>query len=99
MDLRDEPNDDDMNRCFEGLTDRNGRVYAVFTSQALYHYNQRGQFASAMGVEGLEDITEEVFWPNAKHIFPIEAHRNRLIDAVSEWAGRHLTHFQSLNPE
>jgi len=98
MDLRDEPNDDDLDQCFKGLTDRNGRVIAVFTSQALYHYNRRGQFASAMGVDGLEQITEEIFWPNAKHIFPIETHRNRLIDVVSDWAGRHLNHFQSLNP-
>lgn len=98
MDLRDEPNDDDMDKCFEGLVEKNGRVLAVFTSQTLYHYNKCGQFASAMGVDGLEPIIEEVFWPNAKHIYPIEVHRNRLIETVSDWASRQLAHFQTLKP-
>jgi hypothetical protein len=97
MDLRDEPNSDDMDRCFEGLVRKNGRVLSVFTSQALYHYNSRGQFAAAMGVDGLESIIEEVFWPDAKHIFPIEAHRNRLIEKAADWAGKQLDHFKLLN--
>lgn len=97
MDLRDEPTSDDMDRCFEELVRKNGRVLSVFTSQALYHYNRRGQFAAAMGVDGLESIVEEVFWPDAKHIFPIEAHRTRLIKKAAEWAGKHLDHFKLLN--
>lgn len=97
MDLRDEPNSQDMDRCFEGLVHKSGRVLAVFTSQALYHYNSEGQFAGAMGVDGLESIVEEVFWPNAKHIFPIEAHRNRLIEKAADWAAEHLEHFKRLN--
>jgi hypothetical protein len=95
MDLRDEPTDHDVDQCFNRLNSENGRVLAVFTSQALFHYNQTGQFAGAMGIPGLETITEEVFWPNAKHIFPAESHRNRLIDAVATWAERHLAHFQA----
>lgn len=98
MDLRDEPNEDDMEKCFEGLVKKDGRVLAVFTSQTLYHYNKCGQFVSAMGVDGLEPIIEEVFWPNAKHIYPIEVHRNRLIETVSDWAGRQLEHLQALKP-
>ncbi len=98
MDLRDKPNDDDIDKCFEGLVEKNGRVLAVFTSQTLYHYNKCGQFASAMGVDGLEPIIEEVFWPNAKHIYPIEVHRSRLIETVSDWACRQLEHLQTLKP-
>lgn len=96
MDLRDEPNSDDMDQCFQGMLQRDGRVLAVFTSQALYHYNKQGQFAEGMAIRGLESIVEEVFWPNAKHIFPIEAHRTRLIETVAAWAGEHVDHFQSL---
>jgi len=99
MDLRDEPNEEDMDQCFEGLVKKDGRVLAVFTSQTLYHYNKLGQFASAMGIAGVEPIIEEVFWPNAKHIYSIEVHRNRLIETVTDWAGRQLKHFQALKPE
>lgn len=99
MDLRDEPNAEDMARCFEGLVEKNGRTLAVFTSQAFYRYNKRGQFTRAMAIEGLEPIIEEVFWPDAKHIFPIEAHRNRLVETVATWADRELNHFKTLKPE
>lgn len=99
MDLRDEPTDDDMAQCFSGIVRKDGRVLAFFTSQTLYHYNKCGQFASAMGIDGLIPLTEEFFWPNAKHIYPIEVHRNRLIETVADWAKRHIQHFQSLKPE
>lgn len=99
MDLRDEPNAEDTDHCFEGLVRRNGKVLAVFTSQALYHYNRQGQFSSAMGIDGTEQIIEEVFWPNAKHIFPIDAHRKRLIETVTTWAGCYLSHFRNLKTE
>ena len=97
--LRDEPNDADMDKCFDGLLQKDGRVLAVFTSQALYHYNRKGQFALAMGIPGLEQIVEEVFWPNAKHVYPIEWHRNQLMAKVASWATMHLSHFRSLDVE
>ena len=99
LDLRDAPNAEDMDRCFEGMVKKDGRVLAVFTSQVLYHYNKCGQFTAAMGVEGLEPLTEEVFWPDAMHILPIESHRNRLIETVTGWAGRQLNHFRTLKSE
>lgn len=99
MDLRDEPNAEDMDQCFESLIEKDGRVLAVFTSQTLYHYNKLGQFTSAMGINGLEPVIEEVFWPNAKHIYSIEVHRNRLIETVSDWANRQLDHFQGMTAE
>ena len=96
MDLRDEPNDEDMDRCFEGLLRKDGRVLAIFTSQALYHYNRQGQFAAAMGIDGLERIVDEIFWPNTKHIFPIQEHRERLIETVNIWASNQIGHFRTL---
>ncbi|MEP4546051.1 MAG: hypothetical protein ABJ000_07715 [Saccharospirillum sp.] len=99
MDLRDEPNDEDMDQCLSGIVKKDGRVLALFTSQTLYHYNKCGQFASAMGIDGLTPVTEEFFWPNAKHIYPVEMHRNRLIETVADWADRHIQHFKSMKPE
>jgi len=95
--LRDEPDDADMDRCFDGLLKKNGRVLAVFTSQALYHYNNQGQFALAMGIPGLDQIVEEVFWPNAKHVYPVEWHRDQLMAKVEHWAKLHLSHFRGLD--
>jgi len=96
MDLRDEPTSEDMDHCFEGLVRKDGRVLAIFTSQALYHYNKLGQFSSAMGIVGTERIIEEVFWPNAKHVFPVEFHRTRLIETIAAWAKANRDHFRSL---
>lgn len=97
--LRDEPNTEDMNECFKGLVSKEGRVLSVFTSQALYHYDKQGQFTAAMDIAGLEQLSEEIFWQNVKHTYPVEVHRNRLIEAVTDWAARHRDHFQTLRPE
>lgn len=94
LNLRDQPTDEDTEQCFAKLMQRDGRVLAVFTSQALSHYNKRGQFASALNIEGMETIIDEEFWPNAKHIFPVERHRARLIETVAFWAETHLDHFR-----
>ncbi len=95
--LRDEPNAADMDQCFDGLLRKNGRVLAIFTSQALTHYNKQGQFSSAMNITGLARVVEEVFIPNAKHLYPIEAHRTKLINIIAVWAELHLDHFRGLD--
>ncbi|BHH86274.1 alpha/beta hydrolase family protein [Desulforhopalus sp. 52FAK] len=96
MSLRDEPTDIDMDNCFNNLVSLDGRILAVFTGQTLYHYNELGQFSRTMGVEGLEQITEEIFWPNAEHIYPVEVHREQLLQKIASWGNKHYYHLQKL---
>jgi hypothetical protein len=94
MALRDEPNDQDLQQCFTSLTSLDGRILAVFTSQALYHYNQKGQFSRAMGINGLEKICEEIFWPNVSHLYSVQVHRDRLIKVIGDWGKTHFDRFR-----
>lgn len=94
--LRDEPTDYDMEQCFKGLVFRDGRILSVFTSHALKAYNKKGQFCQGMAIPTLEKICEEVFWPNADHLYAVQTHRDQLVDKVSEWCNSNLSHFRAL---
>jgi pimeloyl-ACP methyl ester carboxylesterase len=92
--LRDLPTFQDSQRCFTRIVHNNGRVLAIFTSQAVERYNQEGQFARAMNVVGFDQCCEEVFWPQVEHIFPVQVHRDRLVEKIRDWAQRQ---FNTLN--
>ena len=95
-DLRDEPSDLDLSRCFSRLAANNGRILAIFTSHAVAHYNQPGQFSRALNIKGLEAICQEFFWPEVQHIFPIQEHRDRLLATIVAWGDTNLHQFMSL---
>ncbi len=94
LNLRDEPWDDDVGYCFEHIAATNGRVLAVFTSQALPCYNQHGQLVRALNIPGLSSCCEEVFWPEAEHLYPVQVHRDRLVRNIASWGEQHLEHFK-----
>jgi hypothetical protein len=94
INLRDEPNDQDLWQCCTNLTALDGRILAVFTSYTLSYYNKKGQFSRTMEVPGLEQICEEIFWPNVDHTFKIEAHRDRLLALISKWCETHFDRFR-----
>ena len=96
--LRDEPTAQDMRLCFSNLVTHNGRILAFFTSHALERYNQQGQFARALGMPGLGDICEEHFWPHVQHLYPVQTHRDQLLETIRAWGSKHLEHFQKQNP-
>jgi len=93
--LRDEPTDNDMQQCFEGLVARKGRILAIFTSQALAHYNEKGQFCRVMSITGLDKICEETFWPTVDHLYTVQAHREQLLNKISDWCCSQLNHLRS----
>lgn len=95
IDLRDAPTDHDMQQCFRNMVSLNGRILAVFTSHALNHYNQKGQFARAMGIDGLDEICEEIFWPHTMHLYPVQTHRDQLLHAIGDWCTRHYDRLQT----
>ncbi|NNK00994.1 MAG: hypothetical protein HKP58_11330 [Desulfatitalea sp.] len=93
--LRDLPNDLDLQQCFRQLVTAKGRVFALFTSYSLFHYNQKGQYTRAMGLSGMADICDEYFWPHVQHLYPVEYHREQLLDALCDWCAMHLNRFRS----
>jgi len=86
LSLRDLPGPADTRRAFELIRERNGRVLSVFTSYALRYYNDDGQLRRVLGIDDYDEFATELFWPEARHTYPLETHRARLIDAVERWA-------------
>lgn len=92
--LRDEPTPKDLQNCMNHLINTNGKILAIFTSQASYHYNQKGQFTRALNILGLENCCEEAHWPLVNHIFQVQAHRDRLIEKITLWADKNRDLFK-----
>lgn len=95
LDLRDRPRPDDLEACVKNLVGGHGRVLALFTSHATTNYNQEGQFARAVGNREFATLCTEHFWPDAQHLYPVQAHRKRLLAAIETWAALHLEHLRS----
>jgi pimeloyl-ACP methyl ester carboxylesterase len=94
--LRDLPRPDELRQCALNMVRNDGRMMMVFTSHAINVYNSEGQFVRAMGITGLNRICREHFWPEVEHLYPVEAHRERLLGAIEHWAEEHLEHLRSV---
>ena len=91
VNLRDEPTDKDLDECCRNLIHRDGCILAIFSSYAAKYYNQVGQFCRAMSMEGLDRICEEVYWPEVEHLYPVQAHRDRLLERIAHWGELNLS--------
>ena len=91
VNLRDEPTDKDLDDCCRNLINRDGSILAVFSSYAANYYNQKGQFCRAMSMDGLDRICEEVYWPEAEHLYSVQAHRDRLLKRIVQWGQLNLS--------
>jgi pimeloyl-ACP methyl ester carboxylesterase len=92
--LRDLPQPDDLDRCIKNLIENDGRLLMFFTRYADDYYNREGQFVKSLGVPGLRKICREHYWPDAQHLYSVEAHRQRLLSVIEGWATDHFTHFR-----
>lgn len=92
--LRDSPSEQDFHQCFDRIIASNGRILTIFTGFALSYYNKQGQFVLGMNYTGLESVCDEFFFPNAQHVFTVQAHRDRLINAIYEWGFIHVERFK-----
>ena len=93
--LRDLPRPDDLEQCLKNMVDNDGRLLMIFTSDATPHYNRVGQFVRATDIPGLESICREYHWPDVEHIYPVEAHRERLLTLIDAWGKEQLSHLRA----
>ncbi len=84
---RELPTLEELRAAFESIRSRGGRVFSVFTSQALEFYNRTGQLGQVLKVEGYRDFCVECFWPEVEHTFSLEVHRRKLVAEIKTWAG------------
>ncbi len=88
--LEDLPTREQLRAAFESIREREGRVLSVFTRAVLGYYNQAGQLGRVLGVDGYEQFSTELFWPQAEHTYTLEQHRRRLIKEIRAWAGDYI---------
>lgn len=88
--LRDMPRDEELVACMKQMVSRHGNILAVFSSDAESYYNIQGQMASTLAIEGLEDICREVWWPHVSHLYPVQQHRDHLVDTIEQWFAEQL---------
>ncbi len=83
--LRDAPRTEELIACMKEMVRRDGNVLAVFSNTSDSYYNVQGQMTSVLAIDGLERICREVWWPHVTHIYPVQQHRNLLVDQIDRW--------------
>ncbi len=83
--LRDPPRPEELVGCMQQMVKRKGNILAFFTNDADSYYNIEGQMAASLAIEGLEKICREVWWPHVTHLYPVQQHRNLLVDTIEQW--------------
>jgi len=86
LSLRSLPTPEQSRSAFELLGERQGRALSIFTSYALRYYNVQGQMGRSLGIAEYDSYCSEVFWPHARHTYPLETHRLALIEKIVAWA-------------
>ncbi len=97
------PTLEELRSAFVSIVERRGRVLSVFSEYALRYYNQPGQLARVLDVEGYGSYCTEVLWQETEHIYPLDVHRRRLMEVVRTWADGFVrqgsaTALQAANP-
>ena len=88
--IRNLPTREQMKAAFTAIGEREGRVLSLFTQYALSYYNHEGQLGKVLGVEGYQRFCTERFWPKIEHTYPLELHRQQLIEHLRTWATRFI---------
>lgn len=88
MALRHLPSWEQTRTGFKAFREREGRVLSIFTRYALQYYNQAGQMGRVIDQDRYGEFSTELFWPDVGHTYPVESHRDRLIEAIKSWAVR-----------
>ncbi len=72
---------------YRQLVRRGVRVLAIFSGGRWSYYNYRGQLKAAYPEASLGDAVEELFAPEADHLFTSEIHQEEVIEAALRFSG------------
>lgn len=74
------------------MLERDVQMLTIFTGDVDDYYSYEGQLGAGLGkYQGLE----EHYFPQAKHVYPIRRHRDRLVETIVSWVD---SHYLSKNP-
>ena len=82
----------DMRQKYAYLVDRGCKLLCVFTEGASVHYNYPGQLKSALELPRNQVNLTEVYFPNARHTYPLLVHRKRLFSVIEKWLSDNFIH-------
>ena len=83
--LREFVNVGEMRGRFQSIVKRGGKLLCVFTKSAEARYSYKGQLIDCLRLSDGEERISEVFMAEAKHTYPLSAHRHRLIETTCRW--------------
>jgi len=72
-------------RALKSMLERDVRLFLVVTGSLSDRYNYRHQFSDLFPSLGLDQAMRIEFSPGARHTFPREESRQRLMSAVLDW--------------
>lgn len=91
LSLRDLPDRAQMQEAFKCVRERCGHILSIFTSYATIYYNRSGQLAEVLDLDGHDQTSTEVFWPDVEHTYMLDVHRQRLVDTVVAWTNKNYS--------
>lgn len=83
------PNPDLPTANYRQLLSRGCRIFAVYTRQLEWYYNQPGQLAAVLQPCEHLALLQEALLADADHIFTTMYHRRQVIGLMTEWLQRH----------
>lgn len=86
VDIREWSSADEMLHRFSKLDAAGVANLSIFTSGVAEYYAYQGQLSQNLTSSGytLKHLNE-VYFPDAKHLYPLTSHRQRLVTTVSDW--------------
>jgi len=84
-DYRDWPTRDEARRELAELAARHVQLLWIYTGGVADRFLHRREFYWAFGRPGHDDVNTVLHWPDCDHTFYTRAHRERLLDTVSDW--------------
>jgi pimeloyl-ACP methyl ester carboxylesterase len=87
LDIRDWPEAAEILGRYVDFLGRGGKLLQIYTDGQNY-YNHAGQFTENLPSDCELSNLHEVFFDDADHTYTLTAHRRRLVELISDWAGR-----------
>lgn len=91
LDLRNWETPRQMSERIRSLLEAGVHIFALYTSGASDYYSYSRQLTSSIEAPVSGRLITEYFFPEATHLFPVTAHRERLIGLIDKWARENFT--------
>jgi hypothetical protein len=90
LDFRDWPSQKRAPVEFAMMLDRGVRPLLIYTGGVRSYFDHPSQLRRTLGPRTADPLAEVRFWPECDHTYFLPLDRQRLVDTISIWIGRHF---------